>query len=155
MSFDTAFLGLEVDDCDPITNPFYYAQDVDAYLADERNLEREIKNLKTESDNVEKKQSKPMKKKANLSLKKRNSVLSTHEESPVAATSTASYVLKKHKKGEYLIKLNIYDLRSDTVECEPPKNIISVQYVVEHKYDEIMYAADNLVDKIVKKLHDS
>lgn len=144
------------DDPDPITNPFYYAQNMDAYYeAEIQKIQNEMKEKEEQLKNVKDviKESKELpekrKHKSKLSLKK--TIFK-----PTASTSAAStsYIIRSETgKARHLIKISIEDLTDFNVSSSDPiKKEICVQYLVKEHYDEIKNEADRLVSKIVQKL---
>lgn len=142
------------DDPDPITNPYYYAQNMDAfYDAEIKKIQNEMKEDQMKKDNDVIKQSKELpekgKPKSKLSLKRTIC-------KPTASTSAAStsYVIRSEtEKAKHLIKISIEDLSDFLLpNSSLIKKEICVQYLVKEHYDEIKNDADRLISKIVKKL---
>lgn len=59
-----------------------------------------------------------------------------------------SHVIRKVTKGKRLIKICISDIEESKLES----NGVTVQYVVQDDFDELLNATEGLVEKIVKKL---
>lgn len=135
------------DDPDPITNPFYYAQNMDAFYESEmQKIQQEMK--KDVINNQIKELPEKGVKKSKLSLKKTIC-------KPTASTSACtSYVIRKETgKAHHVIKICIENF-SDVISFDSNlnKTDISVQYLVKEHYDEIKNDTERLINKIVNKL---
>lgn len=143
----------EDDDEDPITNPFYYAQNMDAvYETEIQKLQNEMREKQLKKDleaSTSNKETVENKKKSRLSLKKTIC-------KPATSTSTActSYIIRKEtRKAHRLIKICIEDIADTDLYTTNIKNAnISVQYLVKDSYDEIFKDTEKLIGKIVKNL---
>lgn len=60
----------------------------------------------------------------------------------------SSHVIRKVTKGKRLIKISISDIEQSNIGA----NCVTVQYVVQDDYDDLLNATEGLVEKIVKKL---
>lgn len=131
------------DNEDIITNPFYYAQDVERYF--EKIEDPPNANKQHEVPFV-----KPRK-----PLRKRKSFVSTQ-------TSITTNIIRRTtlRKGQKLIKICIYDVKDpeddNSYYSDSGNSSLSAQYVVKenHNYDVIMDAATSLIKQIGKKVHD-
>lgn len=137
------------DDTNPITNPFYYAQNMDAvYELEYQKLqnqlqEEQLKNI--EANKHEKEAVENKKKKSRLSLKKTIC-------KPASTSSCTSYVVRKESgKAHHLIKISIEDTGTLCGINSDIKNV-SVQYLVKDNYDDIMEDTERLISKVVKKI---
>lgn len=112
---------------------FCCAQDVNGYLA---NYDFNALNA-CEEKLVDKPQGSKSSLKSRKSLKKN--------------TTSTSYVIRKtSRKGRNLIKIDIQPMNNSESE-----NSVSVQYIVEDVYDEIMDATETVINKIVKRISGS
>lgn len=137
------------DNDDPITNPFYYAQDVDGYA------ERQLAGLPVSSKpskNQEKNRGEKSEK-----VKRNASKRHKHSSSP----SSTEYIIRRNfgKRARSVIKINIYECKGSEDEhdfSDSENASLSVQYVSENNnnYDEIMDATKRLIKKICEKMHD-
>lgn len=78
---------------------------------------------------------------------KENSKKAENRKNKTINNTLNSYIIKKNKKGRRAIQINISNLEQDNESQE-----VAVQYIVEDDFDEILSAAEGLVDKIAKKL---
>lgn len=140
------------DDPDPITNPFYYAQNMDAfYDAELQKMQKEVQEEQMKKNlelNKPPKESSEKHKKRKLSLKKSICKPST------SASEFTSYVVRQETaKAHHLIKISIEDLtNANFYETNLEKVNVSVQYIVKDSYDEIMSDTQKLISKVVKEL---
>lgn len=139
------------DDCNPITNPYYYAQNImaDSYINQEETAENKVKPGS----------SKPMKKvnknkKRIASKRKLESSLKLSSDPP----ASSSYIIKKEtRRAMQLIKINILDLYGSELNnsSDIDSASVSVQYIVTDSYDDIADATKRLINKIVNKINET
>lgn len=141
------------EDDNPITNPFYYAQNMDAvYETEIQRLQKEMeeeqsrKNLEASTSTKEIAENK---KKSKLSLKR--TILKPETSTCAAGTS---YVIRKEtKKAHHIIKISIEEITgTDLCQTNINNTNISAQYLVKDSYDEILNDTEKLIGKIVKNL---
>lgn len=128
-----------MDECNPITNPFYYAQDVDGYVTKMLNDEKEMKEKTLQQKQIK------VTKKRKLPESETSTLNNTPRIEPRVYTS---HVIKKYKKAKKIIKIVVENLDSG----ESSEDEISVQYVVTGHYDDILEQTECLVGKIFKKI---
>lgn len=135
---------VEIDDTNPITNPFYYAQDVDGYL-DRLEEQRVREQQQTASKSKDDQLSKPKK------SKKRKS----------STESLSTYIIRRkyNQTTRHLVKINIYEIKdqeadNDFSDSDNPS--VSVQYIVEdgNHFNDIRDATNSLIKKIGKTLYE-
>lgn len=120
-----------IEDPDPVTNPFYYAQDRDSW-------DMEVAAKASEESRREKAEERKLKKKKSKSFK------------------NSSFVMRKEQgQVRHLIKVMIYDsdgCNMEEIDTKTSNASVNVQYLVTSDYDDIMSETEHLVAKIVKKL---
>lgn len=137
MLFHIIFLVLfqnVIEDADPVTNPFYYAQDRDRW-------DMEVATKACEESRQQRAEAQRLKKKKSKSFK------------------NSSFIMRKEQgRVRHLIKIMVYDLNGrnmEEIDTENDNANVNVQYIVTSDYDDIMDKTDNLVSKIVQKLSKS
>lgn len=141
------------DDFDPITNPFYYAQNMEEHYESEfQKLQKELDEKKTNEST--KNNDENSHKEITLNKKKRTSLSLKKDLINKPSTSKSSYVIRKEKeKALHLIKISIQNLNNANIhEIDTENPCVSVQYIVTDIYDSVMDDTENLINKIVKKL---
>lgn len=141
----------ENDDINPITNPYYYAQDpLAGYSEAMQNLTSISTMQNVSSDSTTKRDQGSSKK---VKAKKRQISPTSSLILPTGLRDNLNYVIRQEReKGRKLIKINVYDFEGDINDSDCPE--ISVQYVVYNNYDEIADATKSLITKILKKIDD-
>lgn len=131
----TDSISRNIDDINSTTTPYYYTQDLSSYLA---NYNIEGLNVNEGEKSLDKSECcKSTQKSARKSLKK--------------TSASTSYVIRKtSRKGRNLIKIDIQPMNNSESD-----NSVSVQYIVENAYDEIMDATETVINKIVKRISES
>lgn len=155
MTTPPAFLTIDgLSEEDPITNPFYYMPITNEVSESQFNLQDQGKVArKTETGNkLLAKNGKHKKVRKTSSSKKSLNIKKKSQENPLV-----SFIKKKVTRGHRLIKVDVYDVNAysclkKSAINDGTDNILSLQYVVEDDYDEIMNLTENLVEKIIKKL---
>ncbi|XP_047988059.1 uncharacterized protein LOC125238456 [Leguminivora glycinivorella] len=117
--------------CEKPNDPLNYSQDMDAYLKYQDLLLNP--SLEIPLSGTPAKSQKKIAKKGKRKIKE---------------MGLNSHVIRKVTKGKRLIKISISDLEQSNIES----NGVTVQYVVQDDYDELLNATEGLVEKIVKKL---
>lgn len=137
-----------------ITNPFYYMPITNDDLQSECTPQDQIEVArKTEGENKLLAKIGKQKKLTKTNSSKQSSIIKkTSLEFPLV-----SYIKKKIVRGHRLIKIDVYDINAfsylkNSEMDDGADNIISVQYVIENDFDEIMSLTENVIGKITKKL---
>lgn len=137
-----AELTIDLEEDTPITNPYYYVQNVDDYIS---------KNYPTLfHSQADEKNPDVNKESGNEAAAKKKKVIRrftrvTH------TPANSSFVMKKSKqKGHRMIKIQIHDLSDKEDSDDNPT--VSVQYIANQHYDEVLRLAESLVSKISKEL---
>lgn len=124
-----------IEDSEPTTNPFYYAQDRQGWYD-------EVATKAREQNRRQKSEEKNKKKKI-----RSNSLKNT------------SFIMRKETGNvRHLIKIIIHNLDGcniDEINTESGNAAVNVQYLVTSAYDDIMDETEHLVSKVVKKLSKS
>lgn len=139
------------DDYNPITNPYYYAQNI---------MDHPCLNLEEMTENKAKPGSSKSMKKVNKNKKR---IASKRKlESPVKLTSapqvSSSYIIRKEtRRAMQLIKIDIIDLCGSELNnsSDIDSASVSVQYIVTDSYDDIANATTGLINKIVNKINEN
>lgn len=153
MTTPSAFLTIDGLSEDPITNPFYYMPITNEVSESQFNLQDQGKVAgKTETGNKLLAKNGKHKKLRKTSSSKKSLHIKKSQENPLV-----SFIKKKVTRGHRLIKVDVYDVNAysclkKSAINDGTDNILSLQYVVEDDYDEIMNLTENLVEKIIKKL---
>lgn len=136
-------------DVNPITNPYFYAQDPLAgfpeilqenpFASSHLKAGETIPNLSSVKRTTK---------------NKRKSSTTFRSTSPLIEQSNLNYIIRKEsEKGRKLIKIDMFDFTSENSD-KNSMHKISVQYVVKGNYDEIEDTAKSLINKIVKKINE-
>lgn len=141
-------------DMSPIMNPFYYMPITNDELQTKCTPEDQLEVArKIEGENkLLTKAGKHKKITKTNCTKKTSNMKKTSLEFPLI-----SFIKKKVARGHRLIKIDVYDinafsyLKNSEID-NGTDNILSVQYVIENDFDEIMSLTENVIGKIIKKL---
>lgn len=120
-----------------------YSQNIDEYLKYQDRMLNRTTNIEPERNlNARTVRSKNTTNKTR-SIKRKIKV----KNSKSKETSLSSHVIKKVAKGKRIIKISISD-----VDPNLAINTVTVQYIVENDYDDLLSATEHLIEKMVKKL---
>lgn len=141
-------------DMSSITNPFYYMPITNDDLQSDCIPQDRIEvSRKIEGENKLLAKIGKHKKLSKVDSSKKSSNMKKN----VLEFPLVSFIKKKVVRGHRLIKIDVYDINAFSYlkNCETDDgtdNILSVQYVIEDDFDEIMSLTDNIIGKIIKKL---